>query len=84
MRDFGVSVHIVESGFFSTSIGSDTKGLVRIMENAWKTLPEEIQQSYGGDDFLKKREYIRDIFLKTISTVETSSLKTVSTVGTSS
>ena len=57
LREFGVSVHVVEPGYFSTCTAEKKQVMADAMDGAWKALPENIKKSFGGEDFLENREY---------------------------
>ncbi|GMT08373.1 hypothetical protein PENTCL1PPCAC_30547, partial [Pristionchus entomophagus] len=57
LRHFGVSVHILEPGFFRTPL-IDEKIVHARLDKMWKTVPESIKQEYGEKFFQDSRERI--------------------------
>ena len=48
MRQFNVSVHLIEPGAFATAVGSP-QNLGGRMDQIWKALPDDVKQDYGED-----------------------------------
>ena len=48
MRHFGVTVHIIEPGFFKTNM-TDCKRNIQHMETLWENLDADTKESYGID-----------------------------------
>lgn len=61
MRHFGVTVHIIEPGFFKTNI-TDTKTTVQCIEALWENLDANTKESYGIE-FFEKGNKIYLIFI---------------------
>lgn len=61
MRHFGVTVHIIEPGFFKTNI-TDTKTTVQRIEALWENLDANTKESYGIE-FFEKGNKIYLIFI---------------------
>ena len=57
LREFGVSVHVVEPGYFSTCTAEKKQIMAESKDRAWKALPENIKKSFGVEDYLENREY---------------------------
>lgn len=55
IKHLGVTVHIIEPGFFSTNL-SDLDKNGKTMEELWHHLDEETRESYGNE-FFEQSEY---------------------------
>ena len=58
MRKFGVSVHLVEPGFYKTPITS-TEYIINCYKGMWKNMPPEIREDYG-EHFYRKGKVRRN------------------------
>jgi len=56
VQPFGVTVHIIEPGFFKTNI-TDTKWTVQHIETLWENLDADTKESYGIEYFEKGKNY---------------------------
>ena len=61
MQHFGVTVHIIEPGFFKTNI-TDTKWTVQHMETQWENLNANTKKSYGTEYFENGKKIDFDLF----------------------
>ncbi|EDO35671.1 predicted protein [Nematostella vectensis] len=52
MRPFGVSVHIIDPGFFKTNL-TDAHNQKRQLEGLWNGLDQRVKDEYGEDFYLK-------------------------------
>ncbi|KAK3746121.1 hypothetical protein QZH41_008824, partial [Actinostola sp. cb2023] len=50
LQHFGVTVHIIEPGFFQTQI-TDTRRRVQSIERVWNNLSQEMREEYGQEYF---------------------------------
>ena len=57
VQPFGVTVHVIEPGFFKTNI-TDTKWTVQHMETLWENLDADTKESYGIEYFEKGINFI--------------------------
>ena len=57
MRHFGVTVHIIEPGFFKTNI-TDTKRNVQHLKTLWENLDANTKESYGIEYYENGKKYI--------------------------
>ncbi|GMR46969.1 hypothetical protein PMAYCL1PPCAC_17164, partial [Pristionchus mayeri] len=55
LHHFGVSVHILEPGFFNTPMNDETLAKAR-MDKVWANTPETVKQEYGERFFVEGRE----------------------------
>ncbi|GMR44844.1 hypothetical protein PMAYCL1PPCAC_15039, partial [Pristionchus mayeri] len=63
LRYFGVSVHILEPGFFRTLL-IDEKRFQARLDEMWKTVPEAVKEEYGEKFFKESRERATDMLHK--------------------
>ena len=62
MRYFGVTVHIIEPGFFKTNI-TDAKRIDQHIETLWEKLDTDTKESYGIEYFEKGKNRCLDLCL---------------------
>lgn len=61
MRYFGVTVHIIEPGFFKTNI-TDAKRIDQHIETLWEKLDTDTKESYGIEYFEKGKNICLCLF----------------------
>ncbi|CCD65440.1 17-beta-hydroxysteroid dehydrogenase type 6 [Caenorhabditis elegans] len=70
LRPFGISVHVLEPGFFNTPLINREKIDAEILE-AWKHAPNEVKQEYGEKFFNDARESTH-LFLNSVASSQIS------------
>ena len=55
VKQFGVTVHIIEPGMFKTNI-SDRKRNIQCLERLWENLNVEAKESYGEEFFMQGKK----------------------------
>ncbi|GMT29149.1 hypothetical protein PFISCL1PPCAC_20446 [Pristionchus fissidentatus] len=63
LRYFGVSVHILEPGFFRTPL-IDEKIVQARLDEMWKSVPENVKEEYGEKFFKESRERATEMLHK--------------------
>ncbi|XP_068683404.1 short-chain dehydrogenase/reductase family 9C member 7-like [Montipora foliosa] len=66
VKPFGVTVHIIEPGFFKTNINDRSKA-VEELEKIWHNLDKETKESYGNEFYEQVKKRLKTNFMRLMS-----------------